>query len=124
MTAPVTTVPGGGTDFGNRPGNLPGGGYFGNGGCFGGPGGPGAFATGGITIEGTVESITDSTITLKLDNGQTMQVALDDSTTYHAQSDATADDVVSGGKVLVRLNAGGAANGGGAASAGDITIGQ
>jgi hypothetical protein len=78
--------------------------------------------TGGPSIEGTVESITDTTLTIKTADGQTMQIALDDSTTYHAQTDASADDVATGGKVLVRLNmqrGDGAASG---MSAGDVTV--
>jgi hypothetical protein len=78
----------------------------------GGPNGRGAFLSGGPTIEGTVESITDTTLTLKTADGQTIQIALDGSTTYHAQTDASADDVAAGGKVLVRLDVGAAGAGG------------
>ena len=77
---------------------------------------------GGPSIEGTVESITDTTLTIKTADGQTMQIALDNSTTYHAQTDASADDVATGGKVLVRLNmqrGSGTASG---MSAGDVTV--
>ena len=73
----------------------------------GGRGAGGLLAGGGITIEGTVESISDTTLTLKTASGQTIQVALEGTTTYHAQSDASASDVKSGGTVLVRLNIGG-----------------
>ena len=91
-------------------GNLPGGGIQigpgkdGQGFVQGRPGGPGGTFTGGPTIEGTVESITDTTMTIKTADGQTIQIALDGSTTYHAQTDATADDVKTGGKVQVRLD--------------------
>jgi hypothetical protein len=92
-------------------GNFPGGGVFngqgnGNGkGGFGTNGQGGAiFGTGGPTIEGTVESVSDTTLTLKTADGQTIQIALDGDTTYHAQSDATASDVVTGAKVQVRLD--------------------
>ena len=96
----------------------------------GGQGGPGAFlGNGGITIEGTVESISDTTLTLRTADGQTVQINLDGSTTYHAQSDASADDVTTGGTVQVRLNGGriGGGNGGngangGGASASDVTV--
>jgi hypothetical protein len=91
----------------------------GNGGN-GGQGGPGGFlAGGGFTLEGTVESISGTTLTLKTASGQTIQVALDGSTTYHAQTDATASDVTTGSKVQVRLTGRGGfggANGGPAAS--------
>ena len=69
-----------------------------------GRGAGGLLAGGGVTIEGTVESISDTTLTLKTASGQTIQVALEGATTYHAQSDASASDVKSGGTVLVRLN--------------------
>ena len=107
MTAPAATITGG---------NFPNGGAFngqgptgnGNGGFQGrgnGQGGIGIFGGGaGPTIEGTVESVSGTTLTLKTADGQTIQIALNGSTTYHAQSDATASDVVTGSKVLVRLD--------------------
>ena len=122
--APVTTgaFPGGnggqfplpsGATFpgGNRPG--------------GGNGGPGALgAGGGVTVEGTVESISATTLTLKTAGGQTIQIALDSGTAYHAQSDATAQEVTTGAKVLVRLEFGGqgAAGNGTGSSANDVTV--
>ena len=119
MTAPAAAI--------TRGANLPGGftgngqGNQGSGGVQGRPGGGGAFGGlgGGVTVDGTVESVSATTLTLKLADGQTVQVALNDSTTYHAQSDATSSDVVTGGKVLVRLQLGRVAGGGGpSASAG------
>ena len=106
MTAPAATITGG---------NFPNGGVFngqgptgnGNGGFQGrgnGQGGIGIFGGGGPTIEGTVESVSGTTLTLKTADGQTIQIALNGSTTYHAQSDATASDVVTGSKVLVRID--------------------
>lgn len=123
----------------NAGGFPNGGGFFRNGngggavdGQGGGQNGRGAFFGGGATIEGTVDSVTATTLTLKTASGQTIQIALDGSTTYHAQTDASASDVSAGGKVLVRLNlrgAGGGANGGPAASgapfsptASDVTV--
>jgi hypothetical protein len=84
----------------------------------------GFFAGGGVTIEGTVESITGTTLTLKTASGQTIQIALDSTTTYHAQTDATADDVTAAGKVLVRLDLRRADGSGTAAnpSASDVTV--
>lgn len=108
MTAPAQTItagafPGGGVFNGQgngRPGNGTGNGSggLGNGGfgVFGGGAGP--------TIEGTVESRTDTTLTVKTADGQTIQIALGDTTTYHSQTDASASDVVTGSKVLVRLD--------------------
>jgi hypothetical protein len=76
----------------------------GNGGSRGQGGAGGFLAGGGVTIQGIVESITDTTLTLKTASGQTIQIALEGTTTYHAQSDASASDVKTGGTVLVRLN--------------------
>jgi hypothetical protein len=82
------------------------GGQFGNRGNGGGQqGGPDGLAgAGGLTIEGTVESVTATTLTIKTATGTTVQIALSPTTTYHAQSDATSSDVASGGKVLVRVS--------------------
>jgi hypothetical protein len=94
----------------------------------GGQGGPGAFFSGGPTIEGTVESLTATTLTLKTASGQTIQIALDGTTTYHAQTDASASDVTAGGRVLVRVNlrgTGATGNAGGAVTnptASDVTV--
>jgi hypothetical protein len=102
---------------GNFPNGAGGGQFFRNGqggGQNGATDGGGAFFGGGATIEGTVQSVSGSTLTLMTASGQTIQIALDGSTTYHAQTDASASDVTTGGKVLVRLNlrgAGGGANG-------------
>lgn len=130
FTAPATASAGGFPD-GND------GGFFrngqgGQGGANGGQAGPGGLFAGGLTLEGTVESVTATTLTLKTASGQTIQIALDGSTTYHAQTDATASAVTTGGKVLVRLNGRGGlggANGGPTASgapagatANDVTV--
>ena len=104
LTAPAAAFAG---RFGNgAPGQIFNGNGNGNGNGGGrGQGGAGGFlAGGGVTIQGTVESITDTTLTLKTASGQTIQVALEGTTTYHAQSDASASDVKTGGTVLVRLN--------------------
>jgi len=106
MTAPAPTITGGAFPGGNFGPNGQGG--AGDGGFQGRPGngqgGFGVFGGGGATIQGTVESVSDTTLTLKTADGQTIQIALSDTTTYHAQSDATASDIVTGGQVLVRLN--------------------
>jgi hypothetical protein len=114
MTAPTASA----FTRGNFPGGVTGqNGYFGGrnggqGGAFGG----GAFlggAGGGVTIEGTVDSVSATTLTLKLASGQTVQVALDPATTYHSQTNATSSDVVTGGTVQVQLNLGRGAGGAG-----------
>jgi hypothetical protein len=133
LTAPAQTItggtfPGGGVFNGQgggngRTGNGQGG-FGGNGAIFGGGAGP--------QIEGTVESVSDTTLTLKTAGGQTIQIALNGTTTYHRQSDGSASDVVTGSKVLVRINfrRGNGANGGpdatagtggGATTSGDLT---
>ena len=117
FTAPSTVSAGnfpnggGGQFFRNGQGGQDG--QNGQGGQNGTPGRGGFLGAGGITIEGTVESVDATTLTLKTASGQTIQIALDGSTTYHAQSDASASDVKSGGKVLVRLDARGGFFGGG-----------
>jgi hypothetical protein len=103
MTAPTTAAAGGGR-IGNgyfRAGN----GYFPAGGA-GGPGGGRNFlggANAGITIEGTVESSSADALTIKTASGQTIQVALTGTTTYHAQTSASSSDVKTGGTVIVRV---------------------
>lgn len=130
FTAPPTASAGGFPNGGG--GQFFRNGQGGQGGANGGAEGRGGLFAGGLTLEGTVESVTDTTLTLKTASGQTIQIALDGSTTYHAQTDATASDVTTGGKVLVRLNGRGGfggANGGPTASgaptsptAGDVTV--
>jgi hypothetical protein len=102
LTAPAPAFAG---RFGNgSPGQIFNGNGNGNGGSRAQGGAGGFLAGGGVTIQGTVESITDTTLTLKTASGQTIQIALEGTTTYHAQSDASASDVKTGGTVLVRLN--------------------
>ena len=120
LTAPAAAAGafgngGPGQFFGNGNGNGNGnGGNRGNG-----QGGAGGFlAGGGITLEGTVESIDATTLTLKTASGQTIQIALGGTTTYHAQSDASASDVTTGKTVLVRLDGRGGFRGGPQSTAG------
>ena len=121
LTAPAAAFAG---RFGNgAPGQIFNGNGNGNGGGRAQGGAGGFLAGGGVTIQGTVESITDTTLTLKTASGQTIQIALEGTTTYHAQSDASASDVKTGGTVLVRLNLRGAGNGGPGSSPGTGTGG-
>jgi len=104
MTAPAAADANG---FGrNVPGGFQGGGYFGRG-YFGGPGdgqgGRGLFGAGGATVQGTVTSITADKITITTAGGQTVDIALDGTTTYHQESSAASGDVKTGGTVIVRL---------------------
>jgi hypothetical protein len=96
----TTTGPGNGRVFG---GAFPGGSFvpgasgaprFGRGGGFG----------GGLTVQGTVESVDGDTMTIKTTSGQTIQVATGPSTTYNTQSPASATDVAAGKTVQVQLD--------------------
>jgi hypothetical protein len=109
-------VPGQGGVFvpGGNGGNLPGasfdlngnpGGFPGDGGQGGVRGDRGGFG-GGLTITGTVDSVSAESITIKLESGQTVTVGLDGSTTYHQQADAAASDVTAGTTVQVQLAGG------------------
>lgn len=120
LTAPPAT-------FANGIG--PGGQVFNGNGGNGGQGRQGGLFAGGPSIEGTVESVTDTTMTIKTADGQTIQVALNGSTTYHAQTDATSNVVATGGKVIVRLDLGSFGGGpnaspgtGSGAAARDVTV--
>jgi hypothetical protein len=128
MTAPATLAAGAGGN-GFRNGQLPGGGlggsYFqgGPGGNGNGNGSPRRLFGGGASIQGTVDS-SGNTLTLKLADGQTIQLSLDRTTTYHAQAAASADDVKAGATVIVRVQLNRGQGNGGAVtpSANDVTI--
>lgn len=101
MSAPAAAAfPNGGPagGFQGRPGASPG---PGGGGIQ--PGG-GLFGAGGVTLEGTVESRSGDTLTVRTTDGQTVEITLPADTTYHAQGTATSDDVQSGTDVLVRVD--------------------
>ncbi len=75
-------------------------------------GGRGAFGGGGLTIRGTVESVTGDTVTIKTANGQTIQVTTGADTTYNTQAPGSASDVTDGKTVQVQLQFnGGGGNG-------------
>jgi hypothetical protein len=61
---------------------------------------------GGLTLSGTVQSITDDTLTLTTESGQTVELSLDADTSYSRKSDAAAADVTTGSTVEVRLDFG------------------
>jgi hypothetical protein len=77
-------------------------------------GGPGFFTSGGLTIEGTVTSVTGDTLTITTASGQTIEVSLGADTEYHQQAAGSASDVKTGSKVAVELDVTGrrAGNGG------------
>lgn len=92
----------GGPNASFDPNAAPGAGN-GNGNAFG------RFGLGGAapTIEGTVDSITADSITIRTANGNTITLGLDSATTYHQQADATASDVQAGSTVRVQLSSDG-----------------
>ena len=123
-TAPVAATAGSGrngTGNGNgfpnasvapRASGQPG---FGRGGFGGGLG------SGGLTINGTVESVNGNTMTIRTASGQTIEVATDDSTTYHTQAPASAADVQAGETVQVQVDfAGGGRPGAGGTTSGPV----
>jgi len=113
LTAPAATATGTGGLGGRNDG-------FGGNGGFPGPfasGAPGLGRAGlgsGVLLTGTVESVGNGTLTIKTENGTTVDVTIQDATTYHSQSAASAADVTTGSQVQVQLEVGGA--GGPAAS--------
>jgi hypothetical protein len=108
-TAPVAAATGrGNAGFGFVPGGsfTPGGANGqGRGGLLG--------AGGGLTVSGTVDSIANGKLTVKLASGDTVTVTLDGSTTYRSATPSTAADVAVGDKVDVGLTGGRTAFGGG-----------
>jgi Domain of unknown function (DUF5666) len=95
--APASAVGNGRTGFG------PGGSFAPRG--SGAPGlGRGGFGGAGLTINGTVQSVTADTLTVKTAAGQTVVVALGASTTYDTQTAASATDVQAGKTVQVQLD--------------------
>jgi hypothetical protein len=101
MTAPVAAAfPNGGPGGGNFPGGPGASPGFGGG---NGPGG-GFLGAGGITIEGTVESRTEGSLTIRTTGGQTVEVSLPADTTYHAQAAASGTDVLVGATVNVQVD--------------------
>jgi hypothetical protein len=121
-TAPVAAA---GNGRGNVGGVFPGGSFAPRG--SGQPGlGRGGF--GPLTLDGTVESVTADTLTIKTAAGQTIVVSLGASTTYHTQTPATATDVQVGKSVEVQLDggqgrpAGSAAPSGPVGTAGSVTV--
>jgi hypothetical protein len=122
MTAPAAAagaraLPGNGRTF---TGN----GYFPGGGPGDGQGGRGTFGGGGAAVEGKVTAVSADSITITTSSGQTIEVALNGTTTYHQQSSASASDVKTGGTVIVRLGLRAPGTGGTATgpTASDVTI--
>ena len=103
LTAPVTAAATG-TRGGNGTGLVPGASGApgtGTGANRFGAGGLGAGA--GVSIQGTVQSVSATSMTILLSSGQTIDIPLDGSTTYHGQTTATPSDVKTGAQVVVEL---------------------
>ena len=71
--------------------------------------GGGLFGAGGLTVEGTVTSVTSDTLTLTTADGRTIEVKLGADTDYHQQAAGSASDVTTGSKVSVQLDLAGRA---------------
>lgn len=102
-TAPVATARGG---FNGTGGNGQGGqGFFGPNasGATGRQGFGGIVGAGSISIQGTVEAIDGSSITIKTPSGASVTFSLNSDTTYHKQAAATSSDVTTGSTVIVQL---------------------
>jgi hypothetical protein len=126
LTAPANAAGTGANGFRFGNGNGPVSGYFpgaGNGGN-GGVGRGGFAGGGGGSVQGTVESVSGDTLTLKLASGQTIQISLSGTTTYHSQAAASAADIKTGGTVIVQveINRGQGTGGATSPSASDVTI--
>ena len=109
-TAPVAAATGrgnGGAGFVPGGSFVPGANGQGRGGLLGG---------GALTVSGTVESIANGKLTVKLASGDTVSFTLDGSTTYRSATSASATDVAVGDKVDVGVTGGRAAFGGGGAT--------
>jgi hypothetical protein len=59
---------------------------------------------GGLTVSGTVQSVTSDTLTIETTSGQTVELGLDTDTTYHRKTDGAAADVAAGSTVEVQLD--------------------
>ncbi len=109
LTAPATATAAGTGRGGNGTG-------FGGGTGAAGPSGAdfagGGLAGAGLSVTGTVEAISPTSISVKLASGTTVQIPIDGATTYHGQAAATATDVTTGAQVVVDLNGTGGLGGG------------
>ena len=108
-TAPVAAA-GFGRGLGNG-GTFVGGSFDPNGSFA--PGRGGLFAGGGVTLEGTVQSVTGDTLTIATADGGTVEVTLDADTDYHKQAAGSEADVTTGSKVAVQIDLAGRGNGNG-----------
>jgi len=117
VTAPASTF------AGFRGGNGGNGGTGANGfpGFGGGAGGAGGGFRGG-GLQGTVESISGDTLTLKTANGSTITVTLSSTTTYDKQVAGQASDIAQGATVRIGVNFTAGAPAGGSVPATSVTV--
>ncbi|HEY3336625.1 MAG TPA: hypothetical protein VGK16_15445 [Candidatus Limnocylindrales bacterium] len=80
------------------------------------------FGIGGLGIEGTVQSVDGTGVTIRTADGATITVGIDGSTRYHRQVDAQASDVQAGRTVIITL-ADGFWPGRGSGANGSISLG-
>jgi hypothetical protein len=104
LTAPAAASSGqpvGGVSFGPGRSLAPGETFAPGGGQLGG----GRALAGGLTVRGEVTAVATDSITVKLDDGTTVQIPLNSSTTYHQATSGAASDISVGDKVAVQANA-------------------
>lgn len=61
---------------------------------------------GGLSVQGTVDSVAADSITITTSGGQSLTIGLDSNTTYHQQSAAAASDVQPGKTVILDVTGG------------------
>ena len=111
-TAPVTTAAAGRTGANAGQGDQGGGFFRPNASGAPGRGGLGGGGFGGaVSVQGKVEAIDGSSITIKTPSGTTVTLGLNGDTSYHKQAAATAADVTTGSTVIVQLEGRGFGNG-------------
>lgn len=62
------------------------------------------FGSGGPSLQGTVQAVTGTAMTVTLSNGATITVGLTPSTTYHQQTTATQAALAPGANVILRVS--------------------
>ncbi len=94
LTAPASTPTIGSGFPGGFPGGFPRGSFAPGDGIIG-------LGQGGLTLRGEVTSLSADAITIRLEDGTSVTVPLDDQTTYHRSSAGQVDDVIVGSTVAI-----------------------
>jgi hypothetical protein len=76
----------------------------------------------GLSVEGTITQVDSDTITVELENGQTVTVTIGDETTVSREEPADRGDLAAGISVRVQIGTQGLADGGEDLEAGSVTI--